>query len=59
MNDLAEELMAEARVKLGQAALCERRGEIEMADAYGAVARNRMARAYRIGYNVQLLERRK
>ncbi len=48
MNERAEELMREVRVKLGQAHMCERRGEIELADAYGAVAANKIAQALRI-----------
>ncbi len=48
----AEELLREMRVRLGQANLCERRGEIELADAYGAVAANKLARAIRIAGNV-------
>lgn len=51
-DPLAEALMREVRVRLGQAHLCERRGEIDLADAYGAVAGNKMARAYRIASNV-------
>lgn len=39
----AESFMAECRVRLAQAALCERRGEIELADAYGAEAANKVA----------------
>ncbi len=48
MTARAEELMRECRVKLGQAEMCERSGEIELADAYGAVAANKIAQAIRI-----------
>lgn len=59
MNELAERLMAEVRVRLGQANLCERRAahippgkereqELEIADAYGAVAGNKIERVLRI-----------
>lgn len=66
MSEEGEELMRELRVRLGQALACEqfaahmpngtlqeqeaRRAELELADAYGAVAANKGARAYRIGY---------
>lgn len=44
----AEMLMREVRVRLGQAYLCERRGEHEMAEAYGASAANKIAVVLRI-----------
>lgn len=44
----AELLMREVRVRLGQAYLCECRWEGEIAEAYGAVAANKLAIALRI-----------
>lgn len=44
----AEDLMAQVRMLLGQAHLCERRGEIERADAYGARAGNKTAHWLRV-----------
>ena len=48
MNDHTERLLAEMRVRLGMAVLCERFREWELADAYGAVAGNKLAQAIRL-----------
>lgn len=48
MNDIAEQFMAEARVRLGMAVLCERFREWELAAAYGAEAANKLAQAIRL-----------
>lgn len=54
----AEDLMSQVRVRLAQAAMCEARAarvpaeqraaELDTADAYGAVAANKLAQVVRI-----------
>jgi hypothetical protein len=48
MSEHTERLLLEMRVRLAQAAYCERRREIDLADAYGAVAANKLAQVIRI-----------
>lgn len=54
----SEELMREVRVRLGQAMMCEQRGEHELAERYGAVAGNKAAIALNIASKIISIEER-
>ncbi len=57
MNVLAESFLRDVRAKLGFASECERAGLIELADAAGQVARNKMESAVRIDLRDSINER--